>query len=83
MDDLIVTVDGPVLRVVFNRPDRHNALTWDMWDGLHDACERADADPAIRLVALSGAGERAFVSDLGAVPGRARAPEYGLAPAPG
>ncbi|MFG2073422.1 enoyl-CoA hydratase/isomerase family protein [Nonomuraea maritima] len=62
MDDLIVTADGPVLRVVFNRPDRHNALTWAMWDGLHDACERADADPAIRLLALSGAGERAFVS---------------------
>ncbi|TDD51825.1 enoyl-CoA hydratase [Nonomuraea terrae] len=62
MSDLLVTADGPVLRVVFNRPARHNALTWVMWDGLYDACERADADPGIRLLALSGAGERAFVS---------------------
>ncbi|PZG22504.1 enoyl-CoA hydratase/isomerase family protein [Nonomuraea aridisoli] len=62
MSDLLVTADGPVLRVVFNRPDRHNALTWAMWDGLYDACERADADPGIRLLVLSGAGERAFVS---------------------
>ncbi|MFI7614859.1 enoyl-CoA hydratase/isomerase family protein [Nonomuraea terrae] len=62
MSDLLVTADGPVLRVVFNRPARHNALTWVMRDGLYDACERADADPGIRLLVLSGAGERAFVS---------------------
>ncbi|MEV2268550.1 enoyl-CoA hydratase/isomerase family protein [Nonomuraea africana] len=62
MTELIVSADGPVLRVVFNRPDQHNALTWAMWDGLYDACERADADPDVRLLALSGAGGRAFVA---------------------
>ncbi|MEO3869116.1 enoyl-CoA hydratase/isomerase family protein [Nonomuraea sp. B12E4] len=62
MSELVVTADGPVLRVVFNRPDRHNALTWDMWDGLEQACERADNDPAIKLLVLSGAGGRAFVA---------------------
>ncbi|MEV0381008.1 enoyl-CoA hydratase/isomerase family protein [Nonomuraea sp. NPDC050643] len=62
MSELLVTADGPVLRVVFNRPAQHNALTWAMWDGLYDACERADADPEIRLLVLSGAGGRAFVA---------------------
>ncbi|MFG1710868.1 enoyl-CoA hydratase/isomerase family protein [Nonomuraea sp. M3C6] len=62
MSELLVTADGPVLRVVFNRPGQHNALTWAMWDGLYDACERADADPAIKLLVLSGAGGRAFVA---------------------
>ncbi|WP_157247027.1 enoyl-CoA hydratase/isomerase family protein [Nonomuraea typhae] len=62
MTELLVSVDGPVLRVVFNRPDRHNALTWAMWDGLHEACERADSDPGIKLMTLSGAGGRAFVA---------------------
>ncbi|SDH41035.1 enoyl-CoA hydratase/isomerase family protein [Nonomuraea jiangxiensis] len=62
MSELVVTADGPVLRVVFNRPDRHNALTWAMWDGLEEASERADADPAIKLLVLSGAGGRAFVA---------------------
>ncbi|SEG34373.1 Enoyl-CoA hydratase/carnithine racemase [Nonomuraea solani] len=67
MSELLVTADGPVLRVVFNRPAQHNALTWAMWDGLYDACERADADPAIKLLVLSGAGGRAFVAgtDIG------------------
>ncbi|MEU8357676.1 enoyl-CoA hydratase/isomerase family protein [Nonomuraea sp. NPDC048882] len=62
MSELIVTTDGPVLRVVFNRPAQHNALTWAMWDGLYDACERADADPGIKLLTISGAGGRAFVA---------------------
>ncbi|MFC4113568.1 enoyl-CoA hydratase/isomerase family protein [Nonomuraea zeae] len=62
MSELLVTADGPVLRVVFNRPGQHNALTWAMWDGLHDACERADDDPGIKLLVLSGAGGRAFVA---------------------
>ncbi|MEV6151556.1 enoyl-CoA hydratase/isomerase family protein [Nonomuraea sp. NPDC052129] len=62
MSELLVSTDGPVLRVVFNRPDQHNALTWGMWEGLHDACEQADSDPDIRLLVLSGAGGRAFVA---------------------
>ncbi|GAA3538354.1 enoyl-CoA hydratase/isomerase family protein [Nonomuraea rosea] len=62
MSELLVTADGPVLRVVFNRPGQHNALTWAMWDGLYDACERADDDPGIKLLVLSGAGGRAFVA---------------------
>ncbi|MEV4169747.1 enoyl-CoA hydratase/isomerase family protein [Nonomuraea sp. NPDC049709] len=62
MSELLVTADGPVLRVVFNRPAQHNALTWAMWDGLYDACERADTDPETKLLVLSGAGGRAFVA---------------------
>ncbi|MET9242017.1 enoyl-CoA hydratase/isomerase family protein [Nonomuraea sp. NPDC003709] len=62
MTELVVVTDGPVLRVTFNRPEQHNALTWAMWDGLYDACERADADPAVKLLVLSGAGGRAFVA---------------------
>ncbi|MET7327835.1 enoyl-CoA hydratase/isomerase family protein [Nonomuraea sp. NPDC005650] len=62
MTELDVVADGPVLRVTFNRPEQRNALTWAMWDGLYDACERADADPAIKLLVLSGAGGRAFIA---------------------
>ena len=66
-DQLLVETEGPVLRVVFNRPERHNAMTWAMYDGLYEACERADADPAIRAMVLRGAGEKAFVAgtDIG------------------
>lgn len=60
--ELLVSEDGPVLNVVFNRPEQHNAMTWGMYDGLYQACERADTDPQIKLMVLRGAGERAFVA---------------------
>ncbi|MQA97736.1 MAG: enoyl-CoA hydratase [Streptosporangiales bacterium] len=61
-DEIIVKADGPVLRVVFNRPAARNALTWNMWEGLYDACERADADDSIRVMVLSATGGKAFVA---------------------
>jgi enoyl-CoA hydratase/carnithine racemase len=62
MSDLLVEQDGPVLRVTFNRPQAHNALTFAMYEGVHDACEKADADPDVRVLVLRGAGGKSFVS---------------------
>jgi enoyl-CoA hydratase/carnithine racemase len=62
MTDLLVEQDGPVLRVTFNRPHAYNALTFAMYEGVYDACEKADADPGIRVLVLRGAGGKAFVS---------------------
>jgi len=61
-DDLKVNRDGAVLTVTFNRPERHNAMTYDMYDGLHAACETADSDDGVKVLVLRGAGGRAFVS---------------------
>ncbi|GAB3494601.1 enoyl-CoA hydratase [Nocardiopsis coralliicola] len=65
--DLITGVEGGVLTVVFNRPRARNAMTPEMYEGLYQACERADADPEVRAVVLRGAGDRAFVAgtDIG------------------
>lgn len=52
--------DGPVLRLVLDRPDVHNALDWRARDLLVDALHEASADYAVRAVLLTGAGERAF-----------------------
>jgi enoyl-CoA hydratase len=60
--ELVFERDGPLALVTFNRPAAHNAMTWAMYDGLLDACERADADPDVRVVILRGAGGRAFVA---------------------
>jgi enoyl-CoA hydratase/carnithine racemase len=48
--------------VTVDRPDARNAMTFDMYDGLHDLCERLDADASVRVVILRGAGDTAFVS---------------------
>jgi enoyl-CoA hydratase/carnithine racemase len=60
--ELLFETDGPLAFVTFNRPAARNAMTWAMYDGLVAACERVDADPALRVLILRGAGGKAFVS---------------------
>ena len=57
MSDVVVTQAGPVLEILFNRPEKKNALTGAMYAAVVDAFHRADQDPAIRVVLLSGAGD--------------------------
>ncbi len=57
MSDVLVTQSGPVLEVVFNRPEKKNALTVAMYAAVVDAFHHADADSSIRVVLLSGAGD--------------------------
>jgi enoyl-CoA hydratase/carnithine racemase len=61
-DELLVTREGPVLQVTFNRPKQRNAMSWQMYDGLVAACETADGDDDIRVLVLRGAGDEAFVA---------------------
>jgi enoyl-CoA hydratase/carnithine racemase len=49
-------VEGPVLTVTLNRPDKLNAYTALMGSEIEDAFLRADADDAIRVVIVTGAG---------------------------
>jgi enoyl-CoA hydratase/carnithine racemase len=42
--DIVVTQAGPVLEVLFNRPEKKNALTGAMYAAVVDAFHRADAD---------------------------------------
>ena len=53
---------GPAAWVTFNRPEAHNAMTYAMYDALHECCERADADDDVRALVLRGAGGQAFVA---------------------
>lgn len=62
MPDLLVERENAVLTVTFNRPEKHNAMTTAMYDGLASACREADNDPDLRAMVLTGAGGRAFVA---------------------
>jgi enoyl-CoA hydratase len=53
--------DG-VARITLNHPERHNAMSMAMWQDLGRHMQALEADPAIRVIVLQGAGERAFVS---------------------
>ncbi|MBB6563101.1 enoyl-CoA hydratase/carnithine racemase [Acidovorax soli] len=48
--------------ITFNHPERRNAMSLDMWQGLGIAAEAFERDPAVRAVVMHGAGGKAFVS---------------------
>jgi len=54
--------DGAIAHVVLSNPARYNAMSLAMWHGLADALDTLNADAGVRVIALRGDGERAFVS---------------------
>ena len=60
--DLLYERRDQVAIVTFNRPDARNAMTWDMYQGLYEACEHVDGDERVRVLVLRGAGDKAFVA---------------------
>ncbi|WP_419925881.1 enoyl-CoA hydratase-related protein [Candidatus Poriferisocius sp.] len=61
-DKLIGEIDGAVGRIVFDNPERRNAITPEMFAALGAVVDAYEQDPAIRVVVISGAGGRAFAS---------------------
>jgi enoyl-CoA hydratase/carnithine racemase len=61
-DHLTLEQADRVAIVTVNRPEARNAMTFAMYEGLHALCERLDADAAVRVMILRGAGDKAFVS---------------------
>jgi len=61
-DEVLVSRDGAIVTLTFNRPEARNAMTWGMYQRLYEVCEEVDADDAIRVLVLRGAGGKAFVA---------------------
>jgi len=57
-----LAIEGPVARLTFDRPAARNAMTWRMYEELVDACAAIEANHAVRVAVLRGAGGRAFVA---------------------
>ena len=59
---LFAEVDGGVAVVTFSNPAKHNALTAAMRDALPGLLTALQADAGVRVVVLTGAGDKAFIS---------------------
>ncbi len=53
-------VENQIARVTFNRPEQHNAISYDGWLKLIEIVNKIEEDPSIRSVVFSGRGEKAF-----------------------
>ena len=58
--NMIAEKAGPVGRLVFNKPQKHNATSTDMWEAIPVILDEFEKDPAIRVVVVTGAGDKAF-----------------------
>ena len=54
--------DGRVGYVIFNNPQRRNAVSLEMWEAAGGILEQFKNDPEVRVVVFAGAGDKAFVS---------------------
>jgi enoyl-CoA hydratase len=61
-DKMLFRKEGHVGTVTFNNPERHNAVSLEMWEAGADMLTACAQDPEIRVVVLTGAGGKAFVS---------------------
>lgn len=59
---MLAEVNGAVGTMTFNQPEKRNAVSLEMWNGVADILEGFEADNGIRVVVLAGAGGKAFVS---------------------
>ena len=61
-DKMIARKEGHVGHLIFNNPERHNAVSFEMWQATLKILDDFAADGGVRVVVLSGAGGKAFVS---------------------
>ncbi len=57
---VLVEKDGAVATVVLNRPEKLNALNFEMWQGVGAAFRDLDGDESLRCIVLRGAGDKAM-----------------------
>lgn len=60
--ELEITRQNSVVEVLFNRPERHNAFTKQMYTQIRELCDELVDDSEVKVVVLRGAGGRAFAA---------------------
>ena len=60
--ELLIERNGPIAGVTLNRPGKHNALTFEMYEGLAEFCRSAAQDDDLKVIIVRGAGDKAFAA---------------------
>jgi enoyl-CoA hydratase len=79
MSELLVDRDDAVMTITLNRPEKYNALTFGMYQGLADTCRGITKAGDVRAIIITGAGQKAFAAGTDIAQFRAfKSPEDGL-----
>ena len=60
--ELLYDVRDGIGRITFNRPQARNSLTFNMYERLVEICANAGKDPSLKVLVLTGAGDKAFAA---------------------
>jgi enoyl-CoA hydratase len=61
-DEILYRIDDGIGRITFNRPEARNAFTFRMYEQLEEICRQAENDSSVKVLLLTGAGEKAFAA---------------------
>ena len=61
-EKILANREGPVGFLVFNNPERRNAVSLDMWQRAGEVITEFSQDDSVRVIVLTGAGDKSFVS---------------------
>lgn len=69
-DTLITEVSGRIGKIILNRVEKANSLTWEMLKKIQNTLEQWAEEDSIRVVVFTGSGEKAFCSgfDIRSIP---------------
>ena len=59
---MLSRIENGVGYITFNNPEKHNAVSIEMWDALETMLDSFRSDNSVRVIVLSGAGGKSFVS---------------------
>lgn len=62
MEHIVLEKDGKLGWIIFNRPEKRNALNLLMWQSIPKLIEELNRDEEIRVILFRGAGEEAFIA---------------------
>jgi enoyl-CoA hydratase/carnithine racemase len=60
--DILYEINDGIGRITFNRPQARNAFTFQMYDQLGEICAQAENDSSVKVLLLTGTGEKAFAA---------------------
>jgi len=61
-DNILLEIDGPIANLTINRPEKRNAVNNATVEEIDKALDQIEANPDLRVLILTGAGEKAFVA---------------------
>ena len=63
-NEVLYEIEGEIVVITLNRPEKRNALNAAMREGLWEAWRNFESDPRLRVAILTGAGDKAFCAGI-------------------